>query len=51
MTDILIIPAQNIIVVGTGANEIFIPYVDAHITLFDEKNKNIIVKNVEGLIH
>ena len=51
VTDILIIPAQKIIVVETGGNEILIPYVDAHIMLFDEQKKNIIVKDVEGLIN
>ena len=50
VTDVLTMPAQNIIVVETGANEILIPYVDAHITLFDENNKYMIVKNVVGLI-
>ena len=43
--------AHNIIVVETGKNEILIPYVDAHITLFDEKKKNLIVKDVAGLIN
>ena len=49
VTDILIMRAQNIIVVETGGNEFLIPYVDAHITLFDEKKKNLIVKDVAGL--
>ena len=49
--DVLIMPAQNIIVVEAGKNEILIPYVDAHIMLFDEKKKHLIVKDVEGLIN
>ena len=49
--DILTMPTQNIIVVETDENEILIPYVDAHIKLFDEKKKNIIVKDVAGLIN
>ncbi len=49
--DILTMPAQNIIVVETGEKEILIPYVDAHIVLFDEKKKHLIVKDVEGLIN
>ena len=49
--DILTMPTQNIIVVETGENEILIPYVDAYITLFDEKKKNLIVKEVAGLIN
>ena len=51
VTDILIMPAQNIIVVEAGKKEILIPYVDAHITLFDEEKKHLIVKDVEGLIN
>ena len=50
VTDILKMPAQNIIVVETGENEILIPFVDAYITFFDKQKKNLIVKNVEGLI-
>ena len=49
--DILPMPAQNIIVVETGENEILIPYVDAHIMLFDEQKKKLIVKDVAGLIN
>ena len=50
VTDVLTMPAQNIIVVETGENEFLIPYVDAHITLFDEKKKNLFVKDMEGLL-
>ena len=49
--DVLIMSAQNIIVVETGENEILIPYVDAHIELFDKQKKNLIVKDVVGLIN
>ena len=51
VTDILTMTAQNIIVIKTGEKEILIPYVDAHIMLFDEKKKHLIVKDVEGLIN
>ena len=51
MLDVLKMPAQNIIVVDTGGNEILIPYVDAYIMLFDKKKKNLIVKDVVGLIN
>ena len=43
--------AQNIIVIKTGEKEILIPYVDAHIMLFDKKKKHLILKDVEGLIN
>ena len=49
--DVLIMPAQNIIVVETEGNEILIPYVDAHIVLFEKKKNNLIVKDVAGLIN
>ena len=48
--DVLIMPVQNIIVVETGTYEMLIPYVDAHITFFDGQKKNLIVKDVAGLI-
>ena len=51
VTDVLTMPAQNIIVVETGENEILIPYVDAHIVLFEKQKKNLIVKDVAGLIN
>ena len=51
VTDVLTMPVQNIIVVETGENEILIPYVDAHIMLFDEQKKKLIVKDVAGLIN
>ena len=51
VTDVLTMPAQNIIMVETEGNEILIPYVDAHIVLFEKKKKNLIVKDVTGLIN
>ena len=45
------LPAQNVVVVETNETEILIPYVDAHILLFDDKEKNLIVKDVEGLVN
>ena len=51
VTDVLTMPAQNIIMVETEGNEILIPYVDAHIVLFEKKKKNLIVKDVAGLIN
>ena len=47
--DMMSLPAQNVVVVETNEAEILIPYVDAHILLFDDKEKNLIVKDVEGL--
>jgi 16S rRNA processing protein RimM len=47
--DIMSFPAQNVVVVETKEGEVLIPYVDAYILLFDKKEKNLIVKNVEGL--
>ena len=51
VVDTLSLPAQNHIVVEAEGNEILIPFVDAHISLFDEKKKILIVKNVEGLLN
>ena len=51
VADVLTMPAQNIIVVDTGENEILIPYVDAHLVLFEKQKKNLIVKDVIGLIN
>ena len=51
VSDVLVLPAQNIFVVETEENEILIPYVDAHITLFDRQKKNLIVRDVVGLIN
>ena len=51
VTDVLLINTQNIIVVETEGKEILIPYVDAHIMLFDKKKKIIRVKDVEDFIN
>ncbi len=51
VVDIMSLPAQNVVVVETKEGEVLIPYVDAHILLFDNKEKNLIVKDVEGLLN
>jgi len=51
VVDIMSLPAQNVVVVETKDGEVLIPYVDAHILLFDKKEKNLIVKDVEGLLN
>ena len=51
VVDTMSLPAQNIIVVETKNGEVLIPFVDAHILLFDDKEKHLIVKNVEGLLN
>ena len=51
VVDTLSLPAQNYIVVEAEGNEILIPFVDANISLFDEKKKILIVKDVEGLLN
>ena len=51
VVDTLSLPAQNHIVVEAKGNKILIPFVDAHISLFDEKKKILIVKDVEGLLN
>ena len=51
VVDIMSLPAQNVVVVETKESEILIPYVGAHILLFDKKEKNLIVKDVEGLLN
>ena len=48
--DIMSLPAQNLIVVETNEKEVLIPFVDAHVSLFDKKKNILIVKDVEGLI-
>ena len=49
--DIMSLPTQNIVVVETKEGEVLIPYVDAHILLFDDKGNNLVVKNIEGLLN
>ena len=49
--DIMILPGQNLVVVEIMGNEVLIPFVDAHILLFDVEENILIVKDVEGLIN
>ena len=51
VVDMMSLPAQNIVVVQTNAGEVLIPYVDAHVLFFDDKENNLIVKNIEGLLN
>ena len=45
------LPEQNLVVVEAMGKEILIPFVDAHILLFDKKENILIVKDVEGLLN
>ena len=49
--DIMILPGQNLVVVETMGDEVLIPFVDAHILLFDVEENILIVKDVEGLLN
>ena len=49
VVDVMRLPAQNVVVVKEKDGEILIPYVDAHVLFFDDKKKNLFVKNIEGL--
>ena len=49
--DIMILPGQNLVVVEIMGDEILIPFVDAHILLFDVEENILIVKDVEGLLN
>ena len=51
VADTMILPAQNLLVVETNGKEVLIPFVDAHVKLFDKKDNIIILKNVEGLLN
>ena len=51
VVDTMSLPKQNLVVVETMGNEILIPFVDAHILLFDVKENILIVKDVEGLLN
>ena len=51
VVDTVSLPEQNLVVVETMGNEILIPFVDAHILLFDKKENILIVKDVEGLLN
>ena len=50
VVDTMSLPGQNLVVVETMGNEKLIPFVDAHISFFDEKENILIVKDVEGLL-
>ena len=50
VTDTLQLPAQNVIAVKADKKEVLIPFVDAHIVLFDKEKNILIVKDVEGLM-
>ena len=50
ISDIMQLPAQNVLLVMRDGKEFMIPFVDAHIVLFDKINKILIVKNVDGLV-
>ena len=51
VVDTMSLPEQNLLVVETMGNEVLIPFVDAHILLFDIKENILIVKDVEGLLN
>ena len=51
VVDTVSLPEQNLVVVETMGNEILIPYVDAHILLFDIIENILIVNDVEGLLN
>ena len=50
VVDTISLPTQNLIVVETDKKEVLIPFVDAHVSLFDKKKNILIVKDVEGLL-
>ena len=49
--DALSLPAHNLLVVETVGQEVLIPFVDAHIMLFDIRKNILIVKDLEGLLN
>ena len=51
VVETMCLPEQNLIVVETMGREVLIPFVDAHILLFDVKENILIVKDVEGLLN
>ena len=51
VVDTMSLPEQNLVVVENMGNEVLIPFVDAHILLFDVKENILIVKDVEGLLN
>ena len=51
VVDTVSLSKQNLVVVEAMGNEILIPFVDAHILLFDVIENILIVKDVEGLLN
>ena len=51
VVDTVSLPEQNLVVVEAMGNELFIPFVDAHILFFDIKENILIIKDVEGLLN
>ena len=51
IVDTMSFSAQSLIVVETNKKEVLIPFVDAHVSLFDKKGNILIVKDVEGLLN
>ena len=51
VVDTMSLPEQNLVVVEAMGNEILIPFVDAHILLFDVIENILIIKDVEGLLN
>ena len=51
VVDTMSLPEQNLVVVKIMGTEVLIPFVDAHILLFDVKENILIVKDVEGLLN
>ena len=49
--DIMILSGQNLVVVEIMGDEVLIPFVDAHILLFDVEENILIMKDVEGLLN
>ena len=50
VVDTMSLTTQNLIVVETNEKEVLIPFVDAHVSLFDKKKNILIVKDVKGLL-
>ena len=50
VVDTMSLPEQNLVVVENMGNEVFIPFVDAHILFFDVQENILIMKDVEGLL-
>ena len=50
VTDTMILPTQNLLVVDRYGKEIFIPFVDDLISFFDKKKNILILNDVEGVL-